>query len=39
MIFKDCIQVLERIAPPELKESWDNVGLMIGCLLYTSRCV
>lgn len=30
MIFKDCIQVLERVAPPELKESWDNVGLMIG---------
>ena len=30
MIFKDCIRVLEQIAPPELKESWDNVGLMIG---------
>lgn len=30
MIFKDCIQALERIAPPELKESWDNVGLMVG---------
>lgn len=30
MIFKDCIQVLERLAPPELKESWDNVGLMAG---------
>ena len=27
---RDYINALEQIAPPELKESWDNVGLMVG---------
>ncbi len=26
----DVIAVLEQLAPPELAESWDNVGLLIG---------
>jgi dinuclear metal center YbgI/SA1388 family protein len=26
----DCIERLEQWAPPELAESWDNVGLLIG---------
>ena len=29
---KDIIQELETLAPPELAESWDNVGLMVGNL-------
>ena len=27
---KDIINVMEKIAPPFLKESYDNVGLMVG---------
>lgn len=27
---KDIIKVMEKIAPPSLKESYDNVGLMVG---------
>ena len=26
----DIINLLEEMAPPELAESWDNVGLMLG---------
>lgn len=26
----DLLEVLERYAPPELAQSWDNVGLLIG---------
>lgn len=26
----EVIEVLERIAPPELAESWDNTGLLVG---------
>lgn len=26
----EIIEELEALAPPELKESWDNVGLMVG---------
>lgn len=26
----DIIQLLEEMAPPELAEAWDNVGLMLG---------
>ncbi len=26
----EIMQVLNRLAPPELAESWDNVGLMVG---------
>ena len=29
-ILKEVIEVLERLAPPYLAESWDNVGLMLG---------
>jgi len=32
MKVKDIIRALERLAPPELKEEWDNVGLMVGNL-------
>ena len=28
--FLKLIEVLERIAPPELAESWDNTGLLVG---------
>ena len=27
---KDIIKVMEKVAPPSLKESYDNVGLMVG---------
>ena len=27
---KDIIKLMEKIAPPSLKESYDNVGLMVG---------
>ncbi len=27
---KDIIKAMEKIAPPSLKESYDNVGLMVG---------
>ena len=27
---KDILDIIELIAPTELAESWDNVGLMIG---------
>ncbi len=30
MLLKEWIALLEQIAPPELKEDWDNVGLMVG---------
>ncbi len=30
MLLREWIEILEQIAPPELKESWDNVGLMVG---------
>jgi dinuclear metal center YbgI/SA1388 family protein len=29
-LLSDIIKTLENIAPPELAEKWDNVGLMIG---------
>lgn len=29
-MLKRYIEALERIAPPGLKEEWDNVGLMVG---------
>ncbi|MDF2594570.1 MAG: NGG1p interacting factor 3 protein [Clostridia bacterium] len=29
-LLNDIIKTLESIAPPELAEKWDNVGLMIG---------
>lgn len=30
MQLKDFIDVMERIAPPDLKTEWDNIGLLIG---------
>lgn len=27
---KDIVAAIEKVAPPSLKESWDNVGLQIG---------
>lgn len=30
MYVKDIIQILERMAPPELQESYDNAGLITG---------
>jgi dinuclear metal center YbgI/SA1388 family protein len=30
MTVADWISVLERLAPPSLAESWDNVGLLVG---------
>ncbi len=27
---KDCIDKIEKLAPPELAQSWDNTGLLIG---------
>jgi dinuclear metal center YbgI/SA1388 family protein len=27
---KDCISQIEKIAPPNLAQSWDNTGLLIG---------
>jgi dinuclear metal center YbgI/SA1388 family protein len=27
---KDCIDKIEKIAPPKLAQSWDNTGLLIG---------
>lgn len=30
MKLRDVVQVLERIAPTRLAESWDNVGLLVG---------
>ena len=30
VLVKDIIKEMERIAPPFLKESYDNVGLMVG---------
>ena len=30
MIVRDVIAAMEQIAPPELAESWDNVGLLVG---------
>ena len=30
MRVKDIIKELERLAPPSLKEDWDNVGLQLG---------
>lgn len=30
MTLSDCIAILERIAPLDLAESWDNVGLLVG---------
>ena len=29
-LLKDVIEILEEIAPPNLAESWDNVGVMLG---------
>lgn len=29
---QDILTLLERLAPPSLAESWDNVGLMVGAL-------
>ena len=26
----DIIKLMEEIAPPQLAESWDNVGLLVG---------
>ena len=35
---QDILTFMEGLAPYELAESWDNVGLLCGdrCLLYTS---
>jgi dinuclear metal center YbgI/SA1388 family protein len=30
MQLQDIVDVLEQLAPPELAESWDNVGLLLG---------
>lgn len=30
MIMRDLIDAMARIAPPELAESWDNTGLLVG---------
>jgi dinuclear metal center YbgI/SA1388 family protein len=30
MTVADCIAVLERLAPLDLAEAWDNVGLLVG---------
>ncbi|HEY8389334.1 MAG TPA: Nif3-like dinuclear metal center hexameric protein, partial [Clostridia bacterium] len=30
MLIKDIIQYLNIIAPPEQKEDWDNIGLIVG---------
>lgn len=27
---KKIIKIMEQLAPPEYKESWDNIGLMVG---------
>ena len=27
---KDIIRIMEKLAPPEHAESWDNVGLLVG---------
>jgi dinuclear metal center YbgI/SA1388 family protein len=27
---KDCIDKIEKIAPPKLAQSWDNTGLLVG---------
>ncbi|MEG1441239.1 MAG: Nif3-like dinuclear metal center hexameric protein, partial [Oscillospiraceae bacterium] len=27
---KDIVREIEILAPPNLAESWDNVGLMVG---------
>lgn len=27
----DIIKVMDGIAPPNLAEPWDNVGLLVGC--------
>ena len=32
MKVKEIKRALERLAPPEVKEEWDNVGLMVGNL-------
>ena len=30
MKIKECINQIEKIAPPSLAQSWDNTGLLIG---------
>ena len=30
MQVKDIMQALEKLAPQQLKEDWDNVGLQLG---------
>ena len=30
MFVKDVVNAIEKLAPPELAEHWDNVGLLIG---------
>ena len=30
MKIKDCINQIEKIAPPKLAQSWDNTGLLVG---------
>ncbi|MBQ9518449.1 MAG: Nif3-like dinuclear metal center hexameric protein [Firmicutes bacterium] len=30
MLVKDVVNAVEKLAPPELAEHWDNVGLLIG---------
>ena len=30
MLLSRFIEVIEKIAPPHLKEDFDNVGLMVG---------
>jgi len=34
---QDILTILERLAPPELAESWDNVGLLVGDRMQTVR--
>ena len=30
MFVKDIVKIMEEIAPPQLAEKWDNVGLLVG---------
>jgi dinuclear metal center YbgI/SA1388 family protein len=37
VIVADIIQAMEKIAPPELAEEWDNSGLQVGSRLWPVR--
>ena len=30
MLVKDIVDIIEQLAPPQLAEKWDNVGLLVG---------